>query len=45
MCLATSITVDQSHHLEPPLYGGKVGFPKGTWVGWYAPGVQSDLAL
>lgn len=31
--------------LEPALLGGKVEIPKGTWVGWNAPGVQSDPAV
>ena len=31
--------------LEPAVLGGKVEIPKGTWVGWNAPGVQSDPAV
>ena len=30
--------------LEPYLLGGKLDIPKGTWVGWNAPGVQSSEA-
>ena len=30
--------------LEPYLLGGKLEIPKGTWVGWNAPGVQSSEA-
>ncbi|KAI4123482.1 MAG: hypothetical protein LQ338_004258 [Usnochroma carphineum] len=31
--------------LEPALLGGQVEIPKGTWVGWNAPGVHSDPAV
>ena len=31
--------------LEPAVLGGTVEIPKGTWVGWNAPGVQSDPAV
>lgn len=31
--------------VEPALLAGKVEIPKGTWVGWNAPGVQSDPAV
>ena len=30
--------------LEPVTLGGKLDLPKGTWVGWNAPGVHSDPA-
>ena len=31
--------------LEDALLAGKIEIPKGTWVGWNAPGVQSDPAV
>lgn len=31
--------------LENALLAGKIEIPKGTWVGWNAPGVQSDAAV
>ncbi|ERF73021.1 hypothetical protein EPUS_07115 [Endocarpon pusillum Z07020] len=30
--------------LEPYVLGGEINIPKGTWVGWNAPGVQSSEA-
>ncbi|MCJ1405449.1 hypothetical protein MMC11_008677 [Xylographa trunciseda] len=30
--------------LEPANLGGNINIPKGTWVGWNAPGVHSDPA-
>jgi xanthocillin biosynthesis cytochrome P450 monooxygenase len=29
--------------LVPSRLGGEIELPKGTWVGWNAPGVQSDV--